>query len=85
MMRYNNCGAAVTAADAIEQRKIARNPGGPTQYPISNASYPRRHPSCKNERGEDSSDGSNGVQAKPEQYMARKVAAAPGGPGSQWY
>ncbi|XP_060217728.1 mitogen-activated protein kinase 15 isoform X2 [Lycium barbarum] len=85
VLRYNNCGAAATAAEVIEQRRITRNPGGPTQYPISNTSYPRRHPSCKNERGEDSTEVSNGVQPKPEQYMARKVAAAPGGPGSQWY
>ncbi|PHT60103.1 Mitogen-activated protein kinase 16 [Capsicum baccatum] len=85
VLRYHNCGAAATAAEVIDQRKIARNPGGPTQYPISNTSYPRRHPSCKNERGEDSTEVSNGVQPKPEQYMARKVAAAPGGPGNQWY
>ncbi|KAK4379911.1 hypothetical protein RND71_001773 [Anisodus tanguticus] len=85
VLRYNNCGAAATAAEVIEQRRIARNPGGPTQYPINNTSYPRRHPSCKNGRGEDSTEVSNGVQPKPEQYMARKVAAAPGGPGSQWY
>ncbi|XP_049358943.1 mitogen-activated protein kinase 15 isoform X2 [Solanum verrucosum] len=85
VLRYNNCGAAATAAEVIEQRRIVRNPGGPTQYPISNTSYPRRHPSCKNERGEDSTEVSNGVQPKPEQYIARKVAAAPGGPGNQWY
>jgi len=79
-LRYNNCGA-----ETLEQRRMVRNPTVPTQYPVSSSSYPRRNPSCKNERGgEDGVEGSNGLQPNP-QYMARKVAAAQGGSGSQWY
>ncbi|KAK7292364.1 hypothetical protein RIF29_08142 [Crotalaria pallida] len=81
-LRYNNCGVAVTG-EAV-QRRIAKNPSVPTQYAASSCSYPRRNPSCKNERAED--DGiasSNGLQPKP-QYMARKVAAQ-GGPVGNWY
>ncbi|KAK8571724.1 hypothetical protein V6N13_047361 [Hibiscus sabdariffa] len=77
VMRYN-CGA-VAAGEALEQRRVARNPIVPTQY-----SYPRRNPVCKNDRGEDEVvEGSTELQPKP-QYMARKVAAAPGGSRSQW-
>uniref|UniRef100_A0A5B7A7P4 mitogen-activated protein kinase n=1 Tax=Davidia involucrata TaxID=16924 RepID=A0A5B7A7P4_DAVIN len=85
VLRYNNCGAAATAAaDALEQRRMVRNPAVPAQYAVSSSSYPRRNPGCKNERGEDGVEGSNSLQPKP-QYMARKVAAAQGGSGSNWY
>ncbi|XP_018825996.1 mitogen-activated protein kinase 15 isoform X3 [Juglans regia] len=77
VLRYNNCGAAA-AAEALEQRRMVRNPSGTTQYSASNGSYPRRNPSCKNERGED-----DGVESS--KYMARKVAAAQGGSGGHWY
>ncbi|GMI64283.1 mitogen-activated protein kinase 16 [Hibiscus trionum] len=78
VMRYN-CGA-VAGGEALEQRRMTRNPIVPTQY-----SYPRRNPVCKNDRGEDEVvDGSTELQPKP-QYIARKVAAAPGGSRSQWY
>ncbi|KAA8548569.1 hypothetical protein F0562_000164 [Nyssa sinensis] len=84
VLRYNNCGvAAVAAAEALEQRRMVRNPSVPTQYAVSGSSYPRRNPGCKNERGEDGVEGSKSLQPKP-QYMARKVAAAQGGSGSQW-
>lgn len=76
-MQYNNCGAAA-AAEALEQRRMIRNPASTTQYSASNCSYPRRNPSCKNERGED-----DGVESS--KYMARKVAAAQGGSGCHWY
>lgn len=81
VMRYNNnCGVAMTSE--VEQRRAVRNPPVSAQY---GASYPRRNPSCKNERAEDDGiEGSNGLQPKP-QYMARKVAAAQGGAGGQWY
>lgn len=82
-MRYNNCGVAVTA-EAEQQRRVVRNPSVSAQYAAS--SYPRRNPSYKSERGaeDDGMEVSNGLQPKP-QYMARKVAAAPGGAGGQWY
>ncbi|XP_043708884.1 mitogen-activated protein kinase 15-like isoform X2 [Telopea speciosissima] len=74
-----------TAVEAFEQRKIVQNPTISTQYNGSGCSYPRRNPNCKNESGEgEGLEGSNGVQPKP-QYIARKVAAAQGGPGGQWY
>ncbi|CAK7332981.1 unnamed protein product [Dovyalis caffra] len=80
VLRYNNCGAAA-AAENLDQRRMVRNPANSTQYSTAN-SYPRRNPACKNERGEDEGvEGSNGLQPKP-QYMARKVAAAQGGPGN---
>ncbi|KAK7303230.1 hypothetical protein RJT34_14132 [Clitoria ternatea] len=83
VMRYNNCGVAVTAE--AEQRKMVRNPSVPAHYAASSCSYPRRNPGYKNERAEDDGiEGSNGLQPKP-QYMARKVAAAQGGAGGQWY
>ncbi|KAI5572649.1 hypothetical protein BDE02_10G026500 [Populus trichocarpa] len=83
VLRYNNCGAA--AAENLDQQRMVRNPAISTQYATANCSYPRRNPACKNERGEDGGvEGSNGLQPKP-QYMARKVAAAQGGPGNHWY
>ncbi|KAH9683031.1 mitogen-activated protein kinase 16 [Citrus sinensis] len=82
VLRYNNCGAAA-AAEALDQRRVVRNPAVSTQYAAS--SYPRRSSACKNERVNDESvEGSNGLQPKP-QYIARKVAAAQGGSGSNWY
>ncbi|PSS01462.1 Mitogen-activated protein kinase [Actinidia chinensis var. chinensis] len=84
VLRYNNCGAAVAAAETLEQRRMVRNPDVPTQFPVSLSSYARRNQGCKNERGEDGVEGSNGLQPKPP-YMPRKVAAAQGGPGSRWY
>ncbi|XP_059632579.1 mitogen-activated protein kinase 15 isoform X1 [Cornus florida] len=84
VLRYNNCGAAAAAAEALEQRRMGRNPAVPTQYPVSSSSYLRRNPGCKNEREEDGVEESNGLHPKP-QYVARKVAAAQGGSGSQWY
>lgn len=81
VLRYNNCGVAATA-ETLEQRRMVRNPAGRTQYTVSNCSYPRRNPTCKNERGAD--DGANGLQPKP-QYMARKAAAAQDGPGGNWF
>ncbi|XP_061976077.1 mitogen-activated protein kinase 15-like isoform X2 [Populus nigra] len=83
VLRYNNCGAA--AAENLDQQRMVRNPAISTQYTTANCSYPRRNPACKNERGEDEGvEGPNGLQPKP-QYMARKVAAARGGPGNHWY
>ncbi|KAM1191955.1 hypothetical protein EV1_012461 [Malus domestica] len=86
VLRFNNCGAAA-AAEALEQRRVVRNPAAPAQYPAASAaSYPRRNLPCKNERGEcEGVEGSNGLQPKPPQYIPRKVAAAQGGSGSQWY
>ncbi|XWS09048.1 hypothetical protein CRYUN_Cryun40dG0052200 [Craigia yunnanensis] len=86
VLRYNNCGAAVAAAaETLEQRRMVRNPTGPTQYTATNCSYQRRNPTSKNDRGDDEVlEGSNSLQPKP-QYMARKVAAAQGGSGSHWY
>ncbi|KAI4345549.1 hypothetical protein L6164_012661 [Bauhinia variegata] len=84
VLRYNNCGVA-TSGEALEQRRMVRNPSVSAQCATSNGSYPRRNPSCKNERAEDDGiEGSNGLQPKP-QYMARKVAAAQGGAGGHWY
>ncbi|KAK4856588.1 hypothetical protein QYF36_019001 [Acer negundo] len=82
-LRYNNCSAAA-AAEALDQRRMGvRNPAVSTQYNAS--SYPRRSAACKNERVDDEAvEGSNGLQPKP-QYMARKVAAAQSGSGSNWY
>ncbi|XWS22429.1 hypothetical protein CRYUN_Cryun29cG0033300 [Craigia yunnanensis] len=84
VLRYNNCGA-VAVAETLEQRRMVRNPTVPTQYTATNCSYPRRNSVCKNDRGEDEVvEGSKGLQPK-RQYMARKVAAAQIGSGSQWY
>ncbi|KAG6764827.1 hypothetical protein POTOM_032315 [Populus tomentosa] len=83
VLRYNNCGAP--SAENLDQRRMVRNPAISTQYTTANCSHPRRNPACKNERGEDEGvEGSSGLQPKP-QYMARKVAAAQGGPGNHWY
>lgn len=83
VLRYSNCGAAAaaTSIDATEQRKTVRNPTMPAQYIGPNPSYPRKVPGCKNEGGEGVGEG----PTKPDLYMARKVAAAQGGPGSNWY
>ncbi|KAI5415929.1 variant 2, Mitogen-activated protein kinase 16 [Lathyrus oleraceus] len=75
---HYSCGVA-----GADQRKTVRNPSVSAQYAASSRSYPKRNPSCKNDRGEDGIEGSNGLQTKP-QYIARKVAAAPGGAGSNW-
>jgi len=83
LLRYN-CGAAATA-EVMEQRRMTRNPSIPPQYGAPGSSYPKRNPGCKNERGEDEGmEVSNGIQPKP-QYIARKVAAAQGVPGTHWY
>ncbi|KAL9233084.1 hypothetical protein vseg_008122 [Gypsophila vaccaria] len=83
VLRYNNCGAVATP-EIMEQRRVVRNPSIPSQY-IGSGSYPKRNPGCKNERGEDEIvEGTNGMHPKP-QYVARKVTAAQGGPGSHWY
>uniref|UniRef100_A0A7C8ZJQ7 mitogen-activated protein kinase n=1 Tax=Opuntia streptacantha TaxID=393608 RepID=A0A7C8ZJQ7_OPUST len=83
ILRYN-CGAAA-AAEAMEQRRMTRNPSIPAQYGAPASSYPKRNSGCKNERAEDEGmEGSNGLQSKP-QYIARKVAAAQGVPGTHWY
>ncbi|KAL2922001.1 Mitogen-activated protein kinase 16 [Bienertia sinuspersici] len=82
LLRYNNCGAAATAEGM--DRRVVRNPPVPSQYATSSYSYPKRNPGCKNEREDESIEGSNGLQPKPP-YLARKVAAAQGGPGSHWY
>ncbi|XP_074307312.1 mitogen-activated protein kinase 16 [Silene latifolia] len=83
VLRYNNCGAAVTA-EMMEQRRIVRNPAIPSKY-VGSASYPKRNPGCANERGEDEvMEGPNGLQPKP-QYLASKVAASQGGAGRNWY
>ncbi|KAL8026222.1 hypothetical protein ABFX02_14G013500 [Erythranthe guttata] len=88
VLRYNNCGAAAatTSVDANEQRKTIRNPSIPAQYIGPNSSYPRKQSGLP----EGSGDGPNGLQPKPDAYLARKVAAAAaaaaqGGPGSHWY
>eukprot|EP00262_Sarcandra_glabra_P007582 TRINITY_DN20473_c0_g1_i1.p1 TRINITY_DN20473_c0_g1~~TRINITY_DN20473_c0_g1_i1.p1 ORF type:complete len:562 (+),score=98.76 TRINITY_DN20473_c0_g1_i1:173-1858(+) len=82
VLRYN-CGT--TAGEVYEQRRMAKNPAVLAQYATSGYSYPRRNPSCKNERGEDEGiEGSGVLQPKPPQYIARKVAAAQGGAGN-WY
>ncbi|KAK7387817.1 hypothetical protein VNO78_22611 [Psophocarpus tetragonolobus] len=82
VLRYNNCKVAVTAE--AEKRRMGRNPSVSAQYAAPSCSYPRRNPSCKNERAEEGIEGANGLQTKP-QYVARKVAAAQGGPGGNWY
>lgn len=66
-----------------EQRRMIRNPPVSVQYAASSCSYPKRNPSCKNERAEDGIEGSNGLQSKPP-YIAQKVAAAQGGGGGNW-
>ncbi|CAH9099540.1 unnamed protein product [Cuscuta europaea] len=93
VMRYNGSGSAAT--EVVEQQRRVLNKNHPTtatmpQYAISNptTTYSRRHPSCKSERGEEGSEGTNGVpKTTADHYIARKVpAAAPGGSsGTQWY
>ncbi|KAG8370128.1 hypothetical protein BUALT_Bualt14G0085200 [Buddleja alternifolia] len=85
VLRYNNSATVASSIETSEQRKMARNPGIPAQYIVPSSSYQRKHPSCKNERGEDGPEGSNGLQPKPDLYIARKVTAAQSGPGSNWY
>ncbi|KAI0518624.1 hypothetical protein KFK09_006060 [Dendrobium nobile] len=80
MLRQNN--STNSGADPFEQRRIARNPITNPQFNSSNCSYPRRNPSCKNERGDEGIEGANLVQHKP--YLSRKVAAAQAGPSSHW-
>ncbi|XP_004486112.1 mitogen-activated protein kinase 15 [Cicer arietinum] len=84
VMRYNNCGVAV--ATETEQRRVVRNPSVSAQYATSSCSYPRRNPNYKSERAEDDGiESSNELQPKPQYNMTRKVAAAQGGAGGQWY
>lgn len=78
--RYNN-------SDALEQRRAGRNNpvAAPTHYPLPASSYPKRSNSsstCKNNKVETSIEVSSG-NGPP--YVPRKVAAAQGGLGSQWY
>ncbi|KAL0414612.1 UNVERIFIED_CONTAM: Mitogen-activated protein kinase [Sesamum radiatum] len=53
VLRYNNCGAAAASIEATDQRNMARNLGIPAQYIVPSSSYPRKHPSCKNVKGEE--------------------------------
>ncbi|KAH0992374.1 hypothetical protein GBA52_003857 [Prunus armeniaca] len=47
VLRFNNCGAAA-AAEALEQRRMVRNPTAQPQYTAaSTGSYPRRNPPVK--------------------------------------
>ncbi|CAJ1941210.1 unnamed protein product [Sphenostylis stenocarpa] len=80
--RYNNYGVAVTAE--TDQRRTGRNPSVSTKYAAQSCSYTRRNPNCKNERAAEGIEGANVLHTKP-QYVARKVAAAQGGPGGSWY
>ncbi|KAL3634564.1 Mitogen-activated protein kinase 16 [Castilleja foliolosa] len=83
MLRYNNGGSS--SVETTEERKMTRNPNIPAQYIVPSSSYPRKqHPVCKVEGGEGVNKGPNGLQPKPDHYMARKVAAAQGTPGN-WY
>lgn len=86
VLRSYNCGAAAAATtEAVEQRRTVRNPAIASQHASTGCSYSRRNPGCKSERAEEEGIGiTNGVQPKP-QYMPRKVAAANGGPGNNWY
>ncbi|XP_051127737.1 mitogen-activated protein kinase 15-like isoform X2 [Andrographis paniculata] len=74
VMHYNSYGAT----EITEQRRVVRNPGIPVQYIGPSASYQGKHP------GDDTNEGSNGMQPKPDVYIARKVAAH-GVNGSHWY
>lgn len=86
VLRYNNCGAAAAAGEAIEQRRMVRNSAIPAQFAVSASSYPKRHPSYKSDKEEVGVvEGPKALQLKPEQYIPRKVAAAQVGSGSQWY
>ncbi|XP_027919222.1 mitogen-activated protein kinase 15-like isoform X1 [Vigna unguiculata] len=82
VLRHNNRGVAVTTE--TEQRKTGKNPSVSAKYAAQSCSYPRRNPNCKIERAVEGIEGANGLQTKP-QYLARKVAAAQGGPGGNWY
>ncbi|KAK6130396.1 hypothetical protein DH2020_035806 [Rehmannia glutinosa] len=84
MLHYNNCGATTASIETNEQRKTLRTSAMPAQYIVPSSSYPRKHPSCKNEGEEDRMEGSNSMQPKPDLYVARKVAAAQGRTGSHW-
>lgn len=85
VLRYNSGAAAAATMEAVEQRRTGRNPPIAAQHTSTGCSYPRRNPGCKSERAEEEGIGiPNGVQPKP-QYMPRKVAAAQGGPGNNWY
>ncbi|XP_071733625.1 mitogen-activated protein kinase 15-like [Rutidosis leptorrhynchoides] len=99
VMRYSNhpgptvapAPAPIGSGDAFEQRRASRNNNplaAPTQFPLPTSSYPRRSTNsgtCKNDKVETSIDVSgNGIQSRPP-YVPRKLAAAQGGPGSQWY
>ncbi|KAL0376549.1 UNVERIFIED_CONTAM: Mitogen-activated protein kinase [Sesamum calycinum] len=53
VLRYNNCGAAAASIEATDQRNMARNLGIPAQYIVPSSSYPRKHPSSKNVKGEE--------------------------------
>jgi len=74
----------VAVTTETEQRRTGRNPSVSSKYAAQSCSYPRRNPTCKNERAVEGIEGTNGLQTKP-QYLARKVAAAQGGPGGSWY
>ncbi|KAL9266243.1 Mitogen-activated protein kinase 16-like protein, partial [Drosera capensis] len=77
MLHYN--GGAAAASKAHDHRRV----GMPSQYAAS--VYPKRNPPNKNDRGdEEANEGSNVLQPKP-QYLARKIAAAQGATGNQWY
>ncbi|XP_048136117.1 mitogen-activated protein kinase 15 isoform X1 [Rhodamnia argentea] len=85
VLRYNSGAAGAATTEAVEQRRTARNPPIAAQHTSTGCSYPRRNPGCKSERAEEEGIGiPNGVQPKP-QYIPRKVAAAQGGPGNNWY
>lgn len=85
VLRYNCGAAAAVTTEAVEQRRTVRNPAIAAQHTSTGSSYSRRNPGCKSERAEEEGIGiPNGVQPKP-QYMPRKVAAAHGGPGNNWY
>lgn len=71
-----------TTSEVYQQRRMISDPSLPAQF--TTPSYPRRNSSCKTDREEEGLDGSNGVQPK-SQYLARKVAAAQGVSGGQWY
>ncbi|KAK1387689.1 hypothetical protein POM88_015867 [Heracleum sosnowskyi] len=85
VLRYTNCGAAAAATESLEHRRSVRSPAVPTQYAVPSSSYPRRNPGCKNDKVEDTIEGSNGLQPKPAFTATRKVAAAQGVTGNQWY
>ncbi|KAI4311230.1 hypothetical protein MLD38_036140 [Melastoma candidum] len=85
VLRHNNGRTGVSVPMEAVDVRTTRNPAVAAQH-TSASMYPRRtNSACKNERGEDESlEVQNAMQPKP-QYMARKVAAAQGGPGDRWY